>query len=242
MTPLGGGLGIDPPAPVPGGDVVPVGAGAAGPGEDRGPGVPRPPDPAGRRRPRWRTRPTWPATWPTRWSRATVPGGGGLAGRRPPSAGRRGRAEPIGPSGLARWAPDSGCCSPAAPGGSPPRWRWRWPGRRAAAWSWWGAPPCPRATRTRRWPAAGDRGELRRALIATGMREPRAIEAECDRLLAEREVRATMSALAEAGPTCATTGSTSPTPPPWPRRCVRPTRPTAGWTAWSTGRACSTTT
>ena len=47
--------------------------------------------------------------------------------------------------------------------------------------------------------AAADRGELRRALIATGMREPRAIEAECDRLLAEREVRATMSALAEVG-------------------------------------------
>jgi KR domain len=31
------------------------------------------------------------------------------------------------------------------------------------------------------------------------MSEPRTIEAECDRLLAEREVRATMSALAEAG-------------------------------------------
>jgi len=49
--------------------------------------------------------------------------------------------------------------------------------------------------------AATDRGALRRALIAAGQREPRAVERECDRLLAEREMRATVAALAAAGAT-----------------------------------------
>jgi NAD(P)-dependent dehydrogenase (short-subunit alcohol dehydrogenase family) len=48
---------------------------------------------------------------------------------------------------------------------------------------------------------AADRGELRRALIATGLREPRAVEQACERVLAEREVRATVAALAAAGAT-----------------------------------------
>ncbi|HEY7071578.1 MAG TPA: SDR family NAD(P)-dependent oxidoreductase, partial [Acidimicrobiales bacterium] len=48
---------------------------------------------------------------------------------------------------------------------------------------------------------AADRGELRRALIATGRREPRAVERACDRVLAEREVRATLAALDAAGTT-----------------------------------------
>jgi acyl transferase domain-containing protein/NAD(P)H-dependent flavin oxidoreductase YrpB (nitropropane dioxygenase family) len=46
---------------------------------------------------------------------------------------------------------------------------------------------------------AADRGELRRALIATGLREPRAVERECDRVMAAREMRATVAALAAAG-------------------------------------------
>ncbi|HET6772014.1 MAG TPA: SDR family NAD(P)-dependent oxidoreductase, partial [Acidimicrobiales bacterium] len=40
---------------------------------------------------------------------------------------------------------------------------------------------------------------LRAALVQAGWREPRAIEAECQRLQAAREVRATLAALADAG-------------------------------------------
>jgi acyl transferase domain-containing protein/NAD(P)H-dependent flavin oxidoreductase YrpB (nitropropane dioxygenase family) len=46
-----------------------------------------------------------------------------------------------------------------------------------------------------------DRMALRSALVAAGWREPRAVEKECDRLLAERELRATRAALAEIGAT-----------------------------------------
>ena len=46
---------------------------------------------------------------------------------------------------------------------------------------------------------AADAVELRKALIGLGLKDPAAIEAACARLLAEREVRATLAALAEAG-------------------------------------------
>ncbi len=46
---------------------------------------------------------------------------------------------------------------------------------------------------------AADAVALRQALIAQGLKDPAAIEAATARLLAEREVRATMAALAEAG-------------------------------------------
>ena len=46
---------------------------------------------------------------------------------------------------------------------------------------------------------AADAVALRQALIAEGLKDPAAIEAATSRLLAEREVRATMAALAEAG-------------------------------------------
>ena len=46
---------------------------------------------------------------------------------------------------------------------------------------------------------AADRAQLRQALIAAGRREPRAIEEECNRLLAEREIRATVAAVRDAG-------------------------------------------
>jgi NAD(P)-dependent dehydrogenase (short-subunit alcohol dehydrogenase family) len=46
---------------------------------------------------------------------------------------------------------------------------------------------------------AGDRAGLRHALVGAGWREPKAIEKECDRLLAEREMRATMAAVSGAG-------------------------------------------
>jgi NAD(P)-dependent dehydrogenase (short-subunit alcohol dehydrogenase family) len=49
--------------------------------------------------------------------------------------------------------------------------------------------------------AATDIGALRKALVAAGWRNPRDIEKECQRILAAREVAATMSALAEAGST-----------------------------------------
>jgi NAD(P)-dependent dehydrogenase (short-subunit alcohol dehydrogenase family) len=45
----------------------------------------------------------------------------------------------------------------------------------------------------------GDRAGLRPVLIGAGWREPKAIERECDRLLAEREMRATMAAVSDAG-------------------------------------------
>jgi NAD(P)-dependent dehydrogenase (short-subunit alcohol dehydrogenase family) len=47
--------------------------------------------------------------------------------------------------------------------------------------------------------AATDRMGLRSALVAAGWREPQAIERECDRILAEREAGATRAALAAAG-------------------------------------------
>ena len=47
--------------------------------------------------------------------------------------------------------------------------------------------------------ACHDRPALRTALIAAGWREPKAIEKECDRILAQREAGATMAALAAAG-------------------------------------------
>ena len=48
--------------------------------------------------------------------------------------------------------------------------------------------------------AAPDRPALRKVLLGTGAFDtPRAIEAECSRLLAERALRATLSTLAEAG-------------------------------------------
>ncbi|HEV7757414.1 MAG TPA: SDR family NAD(P)-dependent oxidoreductase, partial [Acidimicrobiales bacterium] len=47
--------------------------------------------------------------------------------------------------------------------------------------------------------AATDRMALRSALVGAGWREPQAIERECDRILAEREAGATRSALAAAG-------------------------------------------
>jgi hypothetical protein len=47
--------------------------------------------------------------------------------------------------------------------------------------------------------AATDRMALRSALVGAGWREPQAIERECDRILAEREVHATRTALDAAG-------------------------------------------
>ncbi|HEY8547503.1 MAG TPA: SDR family NAD(P)-dependent oxidoreductase, partial [Acidimicrobiales bacterium] len=47
--------------------------------------------------------------------------------------------------------------------------------------------------------ACTDRAALRGALIKTGLREPRAIERECDRILAGREASATLAALRGAG-------------------------------------------
>jgi NADP-dependent 3-hydroxy acid dehydrogenase YdfG len=47
--------------------------------------------------------------------------------------------------------------------------------------------------------AATDRPALRAALVGAGWREPQAIERECDRILSEREVGATFAALAAAG-------------------------------------------
>jgi len=47
--------------------------------------------------------------------------------------------------------------------------------------------------------ACTDRLSLRAALIRSGLREPKAIEKECDRILAGREASATLAALAAAG-------------------------------------------
>ncbi|HET6948745.1 MAG TPA: SDR family NAD(P)-dependent oxidoreductase, partial [Acidimicrobiales bacterium] len=49
--------------------------------------------------------------------------------------------------------------------------------------------------------AAADRPALRTALIGAGWREPKAIEKECDRLLAEREVAASLAALSAVAAT-----------------------------------------
>ena len=62
-----------------------------------------------------------------------------------------------------------------------------------------GRSPLPDAPEDRDVADASDATDLRRVLIARGMREPAAIEAECARLLAAREVRATLSALEDAG-------------------------------------------
>ncbi len=48
---------------------------------------------------------------------------------------------------------------------------------------------------------ATDARAVRQALVARGLREPAAIEAECARILAAREVRATLTAIADAGAT-----------------------------------------
>jgi NAD(P)-dependent dehydrogenase (short-subunit alcohol dehydrogenase family)/acyl carrier protein len=47
--------------------------------------------------------------------------------------------------------------------------------------------------------AAADRMALRATLVRAGWREPKAIEKECDRILSAREAGATLTALAEAG-------------------------------------------
>jgi NAD(P)-dependent dehydrogenase (short-subunit alcohol dehydrogenase family) len=62
-----------------------------------------------------------------------------------------------------------------------------------------GRSPLPEADEDPAFAGAVDRAQLRQALIAAGRREPRAIEDECNRLLAAREIRATVAAVRDAG-------------------------------------------
>ncbi len=62
-----------------------------------------------------------------------------------------------------------------------------------------GRSPLPDAAEDQATAAASDVPSLRRALIDQGLKDPAAIEATCARLLAEREIRATMGALHDLG-------------------------------------------
>jgi NAD(P)-dependent dehydrogenase (short-subunit alcohol dehydrogenase family) len=62
-----------------------------------------------------------------------------------------------------------------------------------------GRSPLPEGDEEPAFAACADRAALRGALARAGWRKPRAIDTEVDRLLAAREVRATLAALAEAG-------------------------------------------
>jgi acyl transferase domain-containing protein len=197
VTPLGGGLGIDPPAPVPEGDVVPVGAGVRGlvktaalefPDRqvrlvDVDPGA----DPATLARQLADEVAQAEAPVEVAWLDGVRRSPEAML--RPTAAGPA--ASPLAPgavvlvTGGARGITAEVAVALARSSGC----RLELVGRSAL----------PETDEDPALAAAGDRGGLRRALIASGMREPRAIEAECHRLLAEREVRATMSALAEAG-------------------------------------------
>jgi len=197
VTPLGGGLGIDPPAPVPADGVVPVGAGVRGLVKTAALEFPDR---------RIRLVDVDPAADPATLARhvadevaqadAPVEVAWRDGVRRAPEAVLRPELaapadSPLAPgsvvlvTGGARGITAEVAVALARSSGC----RLELVGRSAL----------PEGDEDPALAAAADRGELRRALIATGMREPRAIEAECDRLLAEREVRVTMSALAEAG-------------------------------------------
>ncbi|HMG41374.1 MAG TPA: SDR family NAD(P)-dependent oxidoreductase [Acidimicrobiales bacterium] len=62
-----------------------------------------------------------------------------------------------------------------------------------------GRSPLPEGVEDPDIAACTERVSLRAALIRAGWREPKAIEGECDRILAAREVRATLAGLAAAG-------------------------------------------
>ena len=62
-----------------------------------------------------------------------------------------------------------------------------------------GRSPLPEGDEDPALAACADKAALRGALARAGWREPKAIDAEADRLLAAREVRATLAALADAG-------------------------------------------
>jgi NAD(P)-dependent dehydrogenase (short-subunit alcohol dehydrogenase family) len=197
VTPLGGGLGIDPPAPVPGGDVVPVGAGARGLVKTAALEFPDR---------RIRLVDVDPLADPAVLARhladEVVQGDGPVevgwrdGTRRAPAAVVR--AEPAAPV-ASPLTPDSVVLLTGGARGITAEVAVALARSSGCRLELVGRSALPEGDEDPSLAAAGDRGELRRALIAAGMREPRAIEAECDRLLAEREVRATMSALAEAG-------------------------------------------
>ena len=199
VTPLGGGLGIDPPAPRPEGDVLPVGAGARGLVKTAALEFPDRAirlvdvDPAADEADLARiladetAQPAGPVElgWRAGARRVPVP----VAGPGPAEPGTSpltaesvvlvtGGARGITARVAVGLAQSSGCHLELV-------------GRTAL----------PEGDQDPALAGAADRGELRRALIATGLREPRAVEQACDRVLAEREVRATVAALAAAGAT-----------------------------------------
>jgi NAD(P)-dependent dehydrogenase (short-subunit alcohol dehydrogenase family) len=201
VTPLGGGLGIDPPAPRGDGAVVPIGAGARGLVK------------------------TAALEFPDRSIRlvdvdATAPVADIARAVADEVAGVRESAAPVevGWRGGVRRAPHPvDRHAPVAAGPAPPltaksvvlltggargitaevaltlarahRCRLELVGRSAL----------PVEDEAPTIAACPDTPGLRTALVQAGWREPRAIEAECQRLLAAREVRATLAALADAG-------------------------------------------
>jgi NAD(P)-dependent dehydrogenase (short-subunit alcohol dehydrogenase family) len=199
VTPLGGGLGIDPPAPRPEGDVLPVGAGARGLVKTAALEFPErgirlvDVDPATDQADLARILADEVARfggpvevgWRAGARRVPVP----MVVQRPEGSGTSpltaesvvlvtGGARGITARVAVGLAQSSGCHLELV-------------GRTAL----------PEGDEDPALAVAADRGELRRALIASGLREPRAVEQACDRVLAEREVRATVAALAAAGAT-----------------------------------------
>ena len=240
VTPLGGGLGIDPPAPVPAGEVVPVGAGARGlvktaalefPDRrirlvDVDPAA----DPATLARHvadevaqadapvevAWRdgVRRAPEAVLRSEAAPTCGPAGAGLgrAGhRRRPGHHRRGGGGAGPVVGLPAGA--GGPLGPARGGRGASTGGRRGPGR---------APPGVDRHRDARAP--GHRGRVRPAAGRAGG--------------AGHDVGARRGGRGGALPP----RRRDATPPRWPGWCDPPTRPTAGSTAWSTAPACSTTT
>ncbi len=196
VTPLGGGLGIDPPAPLPEGDALPVGAGARGLVKTAALEFPDR---------RIRLVDVDPLTDTGLLARvladevaqpaAPVEVGWRDGARRAPEAVVR--AEPAAPV-TSPLTPDSVVLVTGGARGITAEVAVALARSSGCRLELVGRSALPEGDEDPETAGAADRGELRRALIATGLREPRAIERACDRILAEREVRATMTALAEA--------------------------------------------